>query len=128
MANQAKSSGDVPSRIADVELVISKMLRIGVVAAAAVIIIGLVQFLVTGVSGYPDQTYPLGFRAIWEGLLAMKSVAVIETGLLILILTPVLRVFVSLFVFWQEKDYRFVAITATVFIILIISFLLGKAG
>ncbi|USB33724.1 DUF1634 domain-containing protein [Paenibacillus sp. YPG26] len=128
MANHENSGGDAPSRIADVELAISKMLRIGIVAAAAVIIIGLVQFLVTGVSGYPDGTYPLGFRAIWEGLLDMKSVAVIETGLLILILTPVLRVFVSLFVFWQEKDYRFVAITATVFIILVISFLLGKAG
>lgn len=128
MAVQDNHKEDVPSRIADVELVISKMLRIGVVAAALVIIIGLVKLLVTGVSGYPDQTYPLGVPEIWEGLLALKSVAIIETGLLLLILTPVMRVFVSLFVFWQEKDYRFVAITATVFIILIVSFMLGKAG
>ncbi|GIP23516.1 DUF1634 domain-containing protein [Paenibacillus sp. J22TS3] len=119
---------ETPSRIADVELAISKILRIGVVVAAAVIIAGLVKLLVTGVSGYPDDTYPLGFAAIWEGLLELKSVAIIETGLLLLIMTPVLRVFVSLFVFWQEKDYRFVAITATVFIILILSFMLGKAG
>ncbi|GJM76122.1 hypothetical protein HMSSN036_83380 [Paenibacillus macerans] len=39
-----------------------------------------------------------------------------------------LRVFVSLFVFLAEKDYRFVLITAVVFVILIASFLLGKAG
>ncbi|MNO06317.1 hypothetical protein D3C81_2280520 [compost metagenome] len=58
----------------------------------------------------------------------MKSVAIIQTGLLLLILTPVFRVFVSLFVFWAEKDYRFVLITAVVFVILIASFLLGKAG
>ncbi|GIO86188.1 membrane protein [Paenibacillus faecis] len=111
-----------------VELVISKMLRIGVLVAAAVIITGLVLFLVTGDSGYPGDTFPTNFGDIMTGLLAMKSVAIIQTGLLLLILTPVFRVFVSLFVFWAEKDYRFVLITAVVFVILIASFLLGKAG
>lgn len=116
------------SRILEVETVISKMLRIGVIAAAIVIIIGLLQYLITGNSGYSGDTFPTSFTAIVEGLLAFKAVAVIQTGLLLLILTPVFRVFVSLFVFWAEKDYRFVLITAIVLTILIVSFALGKVG
>ncbi|MNE15566.1 hypothetical protein D3C76_112320 [compost metagenome] len=116
------------SRAFEVELIISKMLRVGVIIAGAVIVIGLLQYLITGDSGYPGDTFPTTFAGIFEGLFQLKAMAVIETGLLLLILTPVFRVFVSLFVFWAEKDYRFVAITAVVFIILIVSFLLGKAG
>ncbi|MNW35138.1 hypothetical protein D3C74_121280 [compost metagenome] len=116
------------SRSYEVELVISKMLRIGVLIAGAVIVIGLLQYLITGESGYPGDTFPTTFGGIFEGLLQLKAMAVIETGLLLLILTPVFRVFVSLFVFWAEKDYRFVGITAVVLIILIVSFLLGKVG
>ncbi|ANS77368.1 hypothetical protein AWM70_21115 [Paenibacillus yonginensis] len=104
------------------------MLRIGIYVAAAVIIIGLLWLLITGEGGYPKDTYPTSFMGIINGVADWKPVAVIEAGLLLLILTPVLRVFVSLFVFLQEKDYRFVAITALVLVILIISFALGKAG
>lgn len=121
------SSGNDTSRIASVELAVSKLLRIGVLISALVIVAGLLQLLITGDSGYPGDTYPTGFGAIIDGVLQWNSVAVIEAGLLLLILTPVLRVFVSLFVFLQEKDYRFVGITALVFIILVVSFLLGKA-
>lgn len=116
------------SRSFEVETAISKMLRIGVILAAIVIVAGLVQFLVTGDSGYPGDTYPTSFGAIVSGLLAFKAAAVIQTGLLLLILTPVLRVFVSLFLFWAERDYRYVIITAIVFVILILSFALGKSG
>ncbi len=46
-------------------------------------------------------------------------------GLFCLILTPVLRVVVSLFTFLKEKDYLYVGITGIVLIILVISFLIG---
>ncbi|WP_229752591.1 DUF1634 domain-containing protein [Paenibacillus physcomitrellae] len=104
------------------------MLRIGIYLAAAVIIVGLLWLLITGEGGYPEDTYPTSFMGIVNGVGDWKPVAVIEAGLLLLILTPVLRVVVSLFVFLREKDYRFVAITALVLLILIISFALGKAG
>lgn len=129
--NQAdgnKQEMEQESRSMEVELVVSKMLRIGVILAAAIIIIGLVQFLTTGESGYPGDTFPITLSGIFEGLLQFKAMAVIETGLMLLILTPVFRVFVTLFVFIAEKDYRFAGITAVVFIILVVSFLLGKAG
>lgn len=116
------------SKIAKVEITISKMLRIGVVLSASIIIIGLSMFLITGNSGYTGSTYPTAVGEIFRGLLQLKSYGIIMTGLLLLIATPIFRVGVSIIVFMKEKDYMYVKITAIVFIILILSFAMGKAG
>ena len=116
------------SRIGEVELIVSKVLRIGVLISAGVIMWGLLQLLITGVSGYPEGTYPVTLGSVIQGITELKSVAIIQTGLFLLILTPVLRVASSLFVFLKEKDYLYVGITLTVLSILILSFLLGKVG
>lgn len=115
-------------RAAEVEIAISKMLRIGIVLAGLVIVVGLVLFLVTGDSGYPGDTFPTSLLEIWHGMVELKSVAIIEAGLILLILTPVFRVFVSMFAFIHEKDYRFVLISILVLVILAFSFALGKVG
>jgi len=122
--------GKVPvaSRIGEVELIVSKVLRIGVLISAAVIMWGLLQLLITGVSGYPEATYPVTLGDVLQGVADFKSVAIIQTGLFLLILTPVLRVASSLVVFLKEKDYLYVGITLTVLCILAVSFLLGKVG
>jgi uncharacterized membrane protein len=114
--------------IEDVELAVSKLLRIGVLISGTIITIGLILFLVTGKSGYPGHSFPTKFGDILHGLFALKSYAIILTGLFLLILTPVFRVFVSIFVFWKEKDKLYVVITIIVFVILMISLALGKAG
>lgn len=114
------------SRIEEVEITISNLLRIGVLLSAAVIFIGLAMFLITGNSGYPGNYFPSNPVEIIKGLVSVKPYAVILTGLIILVLTPVFRVGVSIIVFAKEKDYLYVKITAVVFTILIISFILGK--
>jgi uncharacterized membrane protein len=114
------------SNIEEVEIIISKSLKIGVLASAAVIFIGFLMFLITGNSGYPGNTFPTNPLLIFQGVAALKPYAIILTGLFILILTPVFRVGVSIIVFLKEKDYLYVKITAVVFAILIVSFLLGK--
>lgn len=114
------------SNIEDVEIVISKCLKIGVLFSAAVMFVGFLLFILTGNSGYPDNTFPTNPVAVFQGLAALKPYAIILTGLFVLILTPVFRVGVSIIVFLKEKDYLYVIITAIVFIILLISFLLGK--
>ena len=50
------------------------------------------------------------------------------TGLLILIATPIFRVGISIVIFFVEKDYLYVKITLLVFVILMLSLLMGKAG
>lgn len=108
------------------ELIIAKSLKIGVLLSSFIIGIGLILFLITGQSGYPQGAYPTDFSAILQGLIAMKSYAIILAGLFLLILTPVFRVGISILIFLKEKDRLYVFITTLVFTILIISFLLGK--
>ena len=125
--SQAKSeSVKQKSNIEEVEIIISKSLQIGVLASAAVMLIGFLMFIITGSSGYAHNAYPTNLLLIFQGLAALKPYAIILTGLFILILTPVFRGGVSIIVFLKEKDYLYVKITAVVFAILIISFFLGK--
>ncbi|MBC1936929.1 DUF1634 domain-containing protein [Listeria grandensis] len=111
-----------------VELVVSSLLRIGVMLSAGIILLGLILLMFTGTSGYPGTTYPTSLTAIFDGISHMKPYAIIMFGLFCLILTPVLRVVVSFVTFLKEKDYLYVGITAIVLIILTISFLIGTTG
>jgi uncharacterized membrane protein len=112
--------------IEDTEILISKTLRVGVVISAVIICFGLISFILTGESGYPGETFPTSVPEILKGLVVLKPYAIMLSGLLILILTPVLRVGISIVTFIKEKDYMYASITVTVFVILVISLLLGK--
>lgn len=114
--------------VEEVELAVSKILRICVIVSAVFIAVGLLMFLFSGQSGYPGDTFPTTLKDIFSGLVELKPYAIISLGLLFLIMSPVIRVAVSILVFLKERDYLYVAITGLVFLILIISFFLGKAG
>lgn len=122
MMNVAEKEKD----ILDVELAVSRWLRIGVMISAAVIIVGLILLFIQGSGGYPEDAYPTRLSEIFTGTIALKPYAVITFGLILLILTPVLRVAISIWVFIREGDKLYVIITSIVLIILIVSFLLGK--
>ena len=49
-------------------------------------------------------------------------------GLLLLILTPVVRVAVSILAFRAQRDRTYVLITSAVLVLLLLSFVLGRAG
>ncbi len=108
------------------QLAIAKLIRAVVLSSAAIILIGLIMYLITGVSGYDNNEYPTNPLLILSDIMTLKPYAIMLTGLFILILTPVLRVGVSIILFIKEKDKLYVAITSFVFIVLIISFILGK--
>ena len=109
------------------ELWLAKLLKLGLLFSAAVIALGVLLFLSTGRSGYADGGFPTRPGEIWAGLLALRPYAVMLAGLFLLILTPILRVGSSILLFWRQGDRLYVAITALVFLILIISLFLGKA-
>lgn len=108
------------------ELFVSYALRVGVLLSATVILVGLISFFLTGESGYIGHSYPTQIKDIFEGALAFKPFGVIMLGLLLLILTPVFRVGVSIWVFILEKDWLYTGISAIVFLILCSSFFFGK--
>lgn len=67
---------------------------------------------------------------VWfvDGVAHWRGDVFVIPGLLLLIATPVLRVFVSIIAFALEKDRVYVVITSVVLALLILSFVLGKAG
>lgn len=109
----------------EVELVIGKILRIGVVTSAVVILAGVILYFVNGGSGYAATEFPRRLSAIFSGVAEGRSYAVIMLGVFLLILTPVLRVVVSIYAFYKEKDTMYVVITTLVLIILAIAMILG---
>jgi uncharacterized membrane protein len=90
------------------ELVISNVLRLGVWSSMA---------LIAGGSG-------------WHFLAgdSLSAARLVTAGLVLLIVTPVLRVAASLVLFAVERDKIYTLVTAAVLLLLALSFILGKAG
>ncbi len=110
----------------DMEIIISRFLRIGMIFSAGIITIGMLIFLITGNSGYSENVYPVKVYDILSGVVMLKSYAIIMAGLLSLIILPVGRVALSLMLFYNERDFLYVKITAIVLAVLIFSFFMGK--
>jgi uncharacterized membrane protein len=110
------------------ELIISSVLRGGVILSGVVISIGVADFYLRGPShqGYAGGlAYPTSIPAIWSGLTHADPVAIIAIGLILLLATPVARVAVSVIAFALSRDRLYVVITLVVLCILIFSLLSG---
>ncbi|TGD19799.1 DUF1634 domain-containing protein [Levilactobacillus suantsaiihabitans] len=114
--------------MAQVETIIGRILQVGVIFSAIVMLIGLALFLITGYSGYAGDFVPRQMGMILAGTWQLKPYAIMMLGVYCLILTPVLRVVVSIYAFYKEKDHLYVAITTLVLIILLIALVIGVKG
>jgi uncharacterized membrane protein len=111
------------------ELWISHVLRWGVLLSAAVILAGAAIFLFRGpAAGDPRSFYDLvhghymdrsSLSDTLSGVKRHQGLAVVDLGLMLLILTPVVRVGMTFVLFLAQKDWAFVAITAVVLAVLI---------
>ncbi len=144
-ASMSQMSRPVPprQRAFPTEEIISWILRVGVSASALLILAGVLLLLVTGSTGYTGSVsdlaglvqynqnrlaaFPTTPGDVLLGLAQFKSYAFIALGLLLLIATPVIRVAASVVIFLLERDYAYVLITLVVLVVLVVSFLLGKA-
>lgn len=128
-----------------VELIISWLLRIGVWSSVAIIIAGLILLVVKdhtallhersgGLEGLlrqgpPGEPQPFTlYTDVLASVRRGEPYGVITLGLLILLLTPVLRVAVSIVAFLIERDWLYTAITTAVLCLLLAGIALGKAG
>jgi uncharacterized membrane protein len=117
-----------------IEIIISFILRGGVLLSGGIILLGIILYFLhaAGVMATPASLKAMVFPHtpgdVFAGLAHGDPEAVIMLGLMVLIATPVSRIAISVVAFALEKDWRYVAITSAVLLILIISFLLGKAG
>ncbi|MCL4379405.1 MAG: DUF1634 domain-containing protein [Candidatus Marsarchaeota archaeon] len=82
---------------ANMETAISWTLRVGVIASAAVLVIGILLAYASA------SSYQLGYELMILGIFILFS-------------TPIARVLLSIFSFAMERNYIYVAITVVVFI------------
>ncbi|HEX6540547.1 MAG TPA: DUF1634 domain-containing protein [Ktedonobacterales bacterium] len=116
-------------RLRQAELIISHVLRGGVVVSAGIILLGVLWFYIQmAITGHTTLTYPHSLSGIARRLGRGEPLALIALGLLILLLTPILRVAVSIITFAIERDWLYTGITLLVLIILLVSLLLGRGG
>jgi uncharacterized membrane protein len=83
------------------------------------------------------QYFPLSSRwvraqyhpgVVWHGLLHGEPNSFFLIGTLLLILTPIARVIVSIYAFWVDHDRKYVVVTGSVFIVIVLTIILGLLG
>jgi uncharacterized membrane protein len=118
-----------------VELIISKLLLVGVSTAAIVVLAGGILFLMRHGHETPQfgefHGEPAELRTL-GGLVAavrkLEARAVIQLGLGLLIATPIARVVFSLFAFIRQRDGMYVIITGIVLSVLLLGLFSAQAS
>ena len=117
------------------EYLLSNLLKYGVLIASAVVLLGGILYLIhhgNEPAGYHFfQEEPSEFRSLAGVVKAVLSGSdaygglrlrgIIQLGLLLLIATPILRVFISLLVFLLQREFIYVIVTLLVLSSLIYS-------
>ncbi|HVX30224.1 MAG TPA: DUF1634 domain-containing protein [Nitrolancea sp.] len=117
------------------ELYISYVLRIGVMIAGTIILLGMILYLagIGASAGNPQQLHdvigngghsmPVNPSSILRGVASGNGSAIIQLGVLALILTPMTRVAMTAVLFIAQRDRLFVVITSVVFLVLVLGLL-----
>ena len=113
----------------DIEKLIGYLLRYGVITASLIVFIGGIIYL----HQYQHDSIPayhtfVGERAgyttisqIFGGVGSFNAKGIIQLGVLVLIATPILRIFFSLIGFILEKDRLYILITFVVLSVMLFS-------
>lgn len=139
MTQQSGPASDGRDTVWTMEIVISWILRAGVIISLSVVVVGTVisfahhpnyvssKAALERVTGN-GAIFPHSLDEVWAGVTQTRGSAIVLAGLFLLIATPVMRVAVSIVAFAIEKDWTFVVLTSVVLGLLILSFFLGRAG
>lgn len=112
------------------EEAVGRILRAGVILAAAVIVLGGVLYLRDHGGATPDYAVfrgePAALRTpsgILRDAVAGEGRAVIQLGLLVLLATPVARVVFSIWAFARQRDAFYAMVAAVVLLVLLVGIL-----
>ncbi|MBI3828413.1 MAG: DUF1634 domain-containing protein [Planctomycetes bacterium] len=133
----AEVGDDVENKVRTVEILISNLLRGGVVLSMLTVLLGTVLSFIhhpdyttskeeLALLTQPGATFPHSIMEVFTDARAGHGQAIVIVGLVFLIATPVLRVAISIFAFMYQHDRAYVVITTVVLILLLASFALGK--
>lgn len=118
-----------PTETHRLELIVSQLLRGGVLIAGVLLTIGWVWMWINGqdISGNLKDYNPTTFTDTlqWAVIMQDRALLTTMTGLLVLVTLPLIRVFLTAVLFVRQKDYRLALMAIFVFIFLCVSFFLG---
>ena len=110
------------------ELIIGNLLRVAVTISAAFVLAGGVLYLIRHGLETPDygvfNGVPKNLRGLRDVIAVagdMRSLGIIQLGLLLLIATPVVRVIFSVFAFLIERDFMYAVVASIVLAVLLLS-------
>lgn len=118
-----------------VEQFIGRVLQVGVLLAAAVVLVGAALLLIGRGGEVADfrsfEGPPVALRSlggILAGAAALDPAAIVQLGLVLLVATPVARVALTLVAFAFQRDRLYVAMTALVLALLLAGLVFGVAA
>jgi uncharacterized membrane protein len=113
-----KSTGWTDERL---EKIVGRILQIGVITAASIVLLGGILYLgrYGSVSPHYDVFYgePADLRSvsgIMKSTLSFHTRGLIQLGVLLLIATPIARVIFSIIAFALQRDRTYIFVTAVV--------------
>lgn len=122
-----KKEVSLNQEIQQINHVVAVILTIGMYTTIFFYLVGLILFFVRGsAEDALSAQYFHSFYAFFNNLLHLQPEAFLYLGTVTLILTPISRVFISIFAFIHDRDYKFVLITLLVFCIILASILVGS--
>lgn len=108
-----------------------KVLLVGMAVSTVLYAAGMIQALrrherIVLSSAWVRSHYH--FSLVLHGLASLDPTALLLLATVILILTPVARVVVSIHAFYVDRDAKYVVVTGIVFLVIILTVLLGWLG
>ncbi len=109
------------------DIVLSLVLLIGSLVGMVIILWGLSLYFLH----HPDtasvaDALALPFSQLAGQVLTGHSLAILDLGLVALMLTPILRVVMAIYQFWREQDRRYTLISMGVLAVLAVSLFLAR--
>jgi uncharacterized membrane protein len=120
-----------PETEENVYIDVYRLLIAGMIISSILFALGIVLALL-----HP-QYIPLSTRwvrsqyhvsTVVRGIMHGDPTAILLIATVLLILTPVARVVVSIVAFLVDRDYKFVVVTSIVFLVMVITVILGELG
>jgi uncharacterized membrane protein len=117
---------------ARMETIMGRLLQVGVLSAATVVLVGGALYMVVHSGGRANYRVftaaPFELRhpsALLHGIARGDASSIIEFGILLLIATPICRVLFAVIAFAMERDRLYVAISLIVLAVLLFGMLRG---
>ncbi|RQO31980.1 hypothetical protein DBR32_04045 [Taibaiella sp. KBW10] len=115
----------------DVQLLVGNTLRIGVWVSMGITLIGIILFLFQNSTKNFDTgmlvAAPLkfSFSELVQGILHGEALSIIQLGVLVLLITPILRIVFALYGYWLEGNRLYIIISLVVLCIIASSLFIG---